>query len=136
VFIGLFIVPYFLLIGTGNPALITLALTLGLVLGQSTTQSTQTSLFAEQYEAPIRYSGVSVAYQFATVVWSGPTPIIAAGLFAWAGSWVPLACYIIVAAILSVACILPLREAAGAALGPVEAGKDDLAQVALRGRPA
>ncbi|MGI4951177.1 MAG: MFS transporter [Janthinobacterium lividum] len=136
VFIGLFIVPYFLLIGTGSPALITLALTLGLVLGQSTTQSTQTSLFAEQYEAPIRYSGVSVAYQFATVVWSGPTPIIAAALFAWSGSWVPLAAYIIVAAVLSVLCILPLREAAGAALGPVQDGADALDAPALRARTA
>ncbi len=136
VFIGVFIVPYFLLINTGNPVLVTLALTLGLVFGQSSTQSTQTSLLAEQYEASIRYSGVSVAYQFATVVWSGPTPIIAASLFAWSGSWVPLACYIGGAAVLSVVCILPLREAAGASLGPVEPGEDTLSEIPLQTRPA
>lgn len=136
VFIGLFIVPYFLLLGTGSPVLITLAMTLGLAVGQSSTQATQTSLCAEQYEASIRYSGVSVAYQFATVVWSGPTPIIAASLFAWFGSWVPLACYIVAAAVLSVLCILPLREAAGAPLGPMVPGADDVADMALQSRPA
>lgn len=122
IFIGVFVVPYFWMIGTGNPVVITLALVMGLGFGQAATQSVQTSLFAEQYEAPIRYSGVSVAYQCATVVWSGPTPILAASLWAWSGSWVPLAAYIIAAAILSVLCIVPLREAAGKSLdllGPV-----------------
>lgn len=61
VFIGLFIVPFFLLLGTGNTALVILALTAGMVLGQSSTQSTQPAFVSEQYEAAIRYSGVSVA---------------------------------------------------------------------------
>jgi len=113
IFNGLFIVPFFLMLDTANPVMITLAMTLALVFGQATTQSTQPSLFAEQYSPSIRYSGVSIAYQFATVLWSGPTPMIAAALFAWSGSWIPLACYIVVAAVLSVLTIAPLREAAG-----------------------
>jgi MHS family shikimate/dehydroshikimate transporter-like MFS transporter len=117
IFIGLFIVPFFWMLDTGDSTMITLAMTLGLVFGQAPTQSTQPSLFAEQYDAQIRYSGVSVAYQLATVIWSGPTPLIAASLWAWTGSWVPLVCYIGAAACLSVATILPLREAAGEELG-------------------
>ena len=131
-FIGLFVVPYFLMIGTGNIGIISLAMVLGLVLGQAPTQATQPSFCAEQYEAPIRYSGVSLAYQFATVLWSGPTPILAASLFAWSGSWVPLAIYIVAAAVLSVACIAPLREAAGGALSSPGAAADDLAVAPLR----
>ncbi len=122
VFTGLFIVPFFLLIGTGSATLITLALVGGLVFGQATTQAVQPSLFAEQYEAPIRYSGVSVAYQFATVIWSGPTPVLAAALWAWSGSWWPLAGYIAAASVVSVLCIRPLREAAGHELGAVASG--------------
>jgi MFS transporter, MHS family, shikimate and dehydroshikimate transport protein len=136
VFIGLFIVPFFLLIGTGSATLITLAMVLGLVFGQAPTQATQPSLFAEQYEASIRYSGVSVGYQFATVLWSGPTPILAAALWAWSGSWWPLAGYIGAAAVLSVFCIRPLREAAGAELGPIEAEAGPDGAVAFRGAPA
>jgi MFS transporter, MHS family, shikimate and dehydroshikimate transport protein len=116
IFNGLFIIPFFLFLDTANVFWITAAMTLSIVLGQATTQSTQTSLVAEQYTASVRYSGVSVAYQFATVLWSGPTPMIAAALWAWSGSWIPLACYIIAAACLSVLTIIPLREAAGADL--------------------
>ena len=121
VFIGLFIVPFFLLVDTGSVALVTLALVLALVLGQSTTQSVQPCLLAEQYEASICYSGVSIAYQFATVIWSGPTPMLAAALFAWSGSWWPLAAYIAAAAVLSVACTVRLREGMGAELGWTDA---------------
>ncbi|BAQ49978.1 MULTISPECIES: MFS transporter [Methylobacterium] len=136
VFIGLFIVPFFLLITSRDPVLITVAMVLGLVFGQATTQAVQPSLFAEQYEAAIRYSGVSVAYQFATVLWSGPTPILAAALWAWSGSWWPLAGYIVAAALVSVLCIRPLREAAGAALGAATAEAEESDGVALRGAVA
>ena len=135
-FIGLFVVPYFLMIGTGNTGVVILAMVLGLVLGQAPVQATQPSFCAEQYEASIRYSGVSLAYQFATVVWSGPTPILAASLFAWSGSWVPLAIYVVAAAVLSLACIAPLREAAGGALTPPDAAPRDLAVAPLRSRAA
>jgi len=132
VFTGLFIVPFFLLIGTGDALLITLAMVCGLVFGQATTQAVQPSLFAEQYEAAIRYSGVSVAYQFATVIWSGPTPVLAAALWAWSGSWWPLAAYIVAAAVVSVLCIWPLREAAGLDLAALGSTPEESDAVALR----
>ena len=49
-------------------------------------------------------------------------PMIAAALWAWSGSWIPLACYIIAAACLSVVTIIPLREAAGADLEDEQSG--------------
>lgn len=136
VFIGLFIIPFFLMLATRSFAMVTAAMVLGLVFGQATTQATQPSLFAEQYEASIRYSGVSIAYQFATVLWSGPTPILAASLWAWTGSWWPLVAYIMAAAALSVACIARLREAAGRELGELEPRDMPRAPAALREQAA
>ena len=135
-FIAVFMIPFMLMIGTGSTALITLAMVLGLVFGQATTQATQPSLFAEQYETAIRYSGVSVAYQFATVIWSGPTPLIAAALWAWSGSWWPLAGYITIASVLSVLCALLLREAAGGDLNPAPSSTLDDVGAALQGQTA
>lgn len=131
IFIGLFIAPFFMMLDTGDTFMITLAMTLGLVFGQSPTQSTQPSLISEQYGADIRYSGVSVAYQVATVIWSGPTPLIAASLWAWTGSWIPIACYIGAAACISVIALLPLREAAGEELGqPLPLDREGLPRLA------
>ncbi len=135
VFIGLFIVPFFLLIASRDPVLITVAMVARPRLRAGDDQAVQPSLFAEQYEAAIRYSGVSVAYQFATVLWSGPTPILAAALWAWSGSWWPLAGYIVGAAVVSVLCIRPLREAAGRrARRGDRRGREGSATAALRGQ--
>lgn len=68
------------------------------------------------------------------MIWSGPTPILAAALWAWSGSWWPLAIYIMLAAVLSVACILPLREAAGQEMGPLEVAPDGAMPGLLRER--
>ncbi|SAL76167.1 MFS transporter [Caballeronia telluris] len=120
IFLGLFIYPFFAMLDTGSYPMIVLAMTLALTIGQGSTQAAQPSLFGEQYHAAIRYSGVSVAYQFATVIWSGPTPILAALFVLWAGSYWPLVAYVGLAAVISVCAIIPLREAAGQELGTLE----------------
>lgn len=119
IFIGLFIYPFFAMLHTGSFPMIVAAISIALV-GQGSTQAVQPSLMGEQYHAAIRYSGVSVAYQFATVIWSGPTPILAALLVSWAGGYWPLAAYIVIASVISVLGIIPLREAAGRELGVLE----------------
>jgi MFS transporter, MHS family, shikimate and dehydroshikimate transport protein len=120
IFLGLFIYPYFLMLNTGSYPLIVLAMSMAMAIGEGSVQAAQPSLFAEQYTSGVRYSGVSLAYQLATVSWSGPTPVIAAMLIAWAGGYMPLVGYIIVLAIISVVSIIPLREAAGVELSKLE----------------
>ncbi|WP_159997393.1 MFS transporter [Roseomonas sp. 18066] len=119
-FIGLAIVPFFLLLNTRDFGMVAFAMVAMLAIGQGAMQSVKPALFAEQYEASIRYSGLSIAYQFATVVWSGPTPILAASLWAWSGSWWPLALYVIAASLIAMLCTRQLREAAGRPLAEVE----------------
>jgi MFS transporter, MHS family, shikimate and dehydroshikimate transport protein len=129
IFIGLFIFPFYAMLHTASYPMIVAAISIALI-GQGSTQAVQPSLMGEQYAASIRYSGVSVAYQFATVIWSGPTPILAALLVGWAGSYWPLAAYIVLAAVISVVGIMQLREAAGEELGLKEpvAAEDDAAR--------
>jgi MFS transporter, MHS family, shikimate and dehydroshikimate transport protein len=120
IFLGLFIYPYFLMLNTGSYPLIVLAMSMAMAIGEGAVQAAQPSLFAEQYTSGVRYSGVSLAYQLATVSWSGPTPVIAAMLIAWAGGYMPLVGYIMLLAVISVVSIIPLREAAGVELSKLE----------------
>ncbi|SDV51546.1 MFS transporter [Chitinasiproducens palmae] len=136
IFLGLFMYPFFAMLDTGSYPMIVLAMTLALTIGQGSTQAAQPSLFGEQYQAAIRYSGVSVAYQFATVIWSGPTPILAALFVLWAGSYWPLVAYVGIAAVISVLAIVPLREAAGRELGSLEPLPGDASETASRSATA
>lgn len=133
IFLGLFIYPYFMLLNTGSYPLIVLAMSLAMAVGEGSVQAAQPSLFAEQYSSGVRYSGVSLAYQLATVSWSGPTPVIAAMLIAWAGGYWPLVGYIIFLAVISVVSIVPLREAAGVELSTLEESSEEDAPRFARG---
>lgn len=124
IFLGAFIFPFFKMLDTGNYPVIVTAITVAMVCGLGSTLSAQPALISEQYPAAIRYSGVSVAYQLATVIWSGPTPILAALFVMWAGGYWLLAAYIVLAAVISVLGIMPLREAAGVDLSALERGAD------------
>jgi MFS family permease len=120
IFTGLFIFPFFKILGSGSYPAIVAAMTFAMTIGLGSTLSVQPALISEQYPAAIRYSGVSVAYQLATVIWSGPTPILAAMFVLWAGGYWLLAGYIVLAAVISVLGIMPLREAAGVELSSLE----------------
>ncbi len=120
IFTGLFIFPFFKILGSGSYPAIVVAMTFAMTIGLGSTLSVQPALISEQYPAAIRYSGVSVAYQLATVIWSGPTPILAAMFVLWAGGYWLLAGYIVLAAVISVLGIMPLREAAGVELSSLE----------------
>ncbi|SAK51164.1 major facilitator transporter [Caballeronia calidae] len=124
IFLGAFIFPFFKMLDTGSYPVIVTAISLAMVFGLGSTLSAQPALISEQYPAAIRYSGVSVAYQLATVIWSGPTPILAALFVMWAGGYWLLAAYIVVAAVISVLGIMPLREAAGLELSALEHGTE------------
>lgn len=119
-FLGLFIFPFFEMLNTGSYPLIVAAMAIAMMIGQGSTQATQSSLFAEQFPSAIRYSGVSLAYQLATVIWSGPSPMLAAMFVMWSGSYWPIAAYVAAAAVISVLSILPLREAAGKEMESLE----------------
>lgn len=110
VFLAVYAFPFFALLQSGNQTLIWLALALGLGIGHAATGSVLSVIYAEQYPARYRYTGASFSYQFAGVISSGPTPIIAAALVATTGSSLGVSMYLIAAAAVSLVCLVFLKE--------------------------
>lgn len=114
--------PYFVLLNTGIPVLIILALSLSLGCAHACLYGPQASLIAERFPTRLRYTGASLGYQLASIIAGGPAPIIATYLLVPSPSrspaalaWTPIALYIIAAALVSLLSALSLKEYAGRA---------------------
>jgi len=116
---GLFALPSFLLLGTGRvaPAMLALVVAFGLV--HPMMEATLASFWSELFETRVRYSGLSFVYQFSGIFASGMTPLVATWLLSEGGGrpWL-LAGYMAGAALLSVICVLALRETCGTDIFP------------------
>ena len=89
----LFAFPFFWLLETRSPATIVLAVTLGLAFGNGAISSVQPDYFARFFPTNVRYSGISLGRESATVIGAGLAPVIATLLVSWAGaSWPVAAC--------------------------------------------
>src|ERR687886_1064569 len=87
--------PYFLLIQTGSVALVILASVLGLSIAHATAYGPMSAYFAELFGTRVRYSGVSIGYQLASIIGGGGGPPLppffvaaAGGRFLPLGAWV------------------------------------------------
>lgn len=110
VFLALFVFPFFWLINTGSTALVWLALVLGLGVGHAALGGPQAAFFSELFGTRLRYSGVSLGVQLASMIAGGFTPFIAAALLAWSGSYWPVAVYLGVLALIAVLAALIAPE--------------------------
>src|SRR5262249_20815333 len=72
--------PVFWLIDTGSPALVLLALFLGLMTGHAAMYAPQGAFFSELFGTSVRYSGASLGVQLSSVLAGGLSPIIAVRL--------------------------------------------------------
>jgi MFS transporter, MHS family, shikimate and dehydroshikimate transport protein len=101
-------VPYFLLVGTGNVGLFILG---GLVVQacRSAVYGPQSAYFAEQFPTHLRYSGASLAYQFASIL-GGIAPAVCGLLVLWTGSLMSVAAYVAAMALVSLACSWAMTE--------------------------
>ncbi|HEY8342805.1 MAG TPA: MFS transporter [Calditerricola sp.] len=88
-FTVLFSFPFFWMVETKNPFLIWLAIGLAMGVGHAAMYGPQAAFFAELFGTRVRYSGISIGYQLASVFGGGLAPFIATSLLAWAGgdSW-------------------------------------------------
>jgi MFS family permease len=109
----LYMFPYFLLLGTKNPVLVILSILLSFGLCHAILWGPEAALIAEQFQTRFRYSGASVGAQLASPLSGGLAPIIAVALLqSYHGSFVPVALFLIVIAIVSAFCLLGLKERA------------------------
>jgi MHS family shikimate/dehydroshikimate transporter-like MFS transporter len=100
-FLVLFAFPFFWLANTESPTLIRLAIVLAFAVGNGAMFATQPAFFSELFGTRVRYSGVSLGYQLTAVFAGGLAPFIATALLAWAGSYWPVALYVMAAALIS-----------------------------------
>jgi MFS family permease len=118
VVMGVYVLPYFLLLDTRNPWLVVLAIVLALPICHAWLYGLQAALIAEQFATPYRYTGASLGYQLASVTAGGPAPLVATYLLANHGPVAPyllIALYLVALSVVSFISILPLKEYAGKA---------------------
>ncbi|GAA4931310.1 metabolite-proton symporter [Nonomuraea thailandensis] len=99
-------------VNTGNTVLIAVfMLVMGAVLAM--THAPQGTLTASFFPVEIRYSGTSVAYQLASLLGGGITPLVAASLFASTGTSLSITAYLAVVSAISLgaALVIPRNDA-------------------------
>ncbi len=101
-FSALFAFPFFLMVGTRNPVMISLAFILIMGIGGGGMFGPQASYFAELFGPRLRYSGFAFARELGSILAGGPSPLIAALLVGWlAGAPWGVACYVILLSLLT-----------------------------------
>ena len=109
-----FAFPMFLLVNTGSPIAIIIAVVLAYAVIQNSLAGAQGAWFPELFNANTRASGASLAYQFSAIV-SGFTPFVVTLLYsAW--GWAGAATLFGVYALIGLIATLVTRET----FGPVE----------------
>lgn len=85
-------VPLFKAIGSGSYSVYVAATILALALNYAIVFARQSNLYAAQFPAELRYSGMSMGVQFASALGGGLAPIVAATLVAKSASIVQAGC--------------------------------------------
>jgi MHS family proline/betaine transporter-like MFS transporter len=104
--------PLFALLNSGSLAA-AIAAHCGLAAIESIYVSTAVSAGVELFATSVRYSGFSIGYNICVAGFGGTTPYLVTWLTASTANTMAPACYLIVAAVISVATVLTLRETAG-----------------------
>ncbi|HEX2300241.1 MAG TPA: MFS transporter, partial [Pseudonocardiaceae bacterium] len=109
-FTAIFMIPFFLLVGTEQPVLVVLALVIATALGWAPVIAVQPAFYAELFGARVRYSGFATSREIGAAL-AGFTPLIATALVAAADGapWV-VAGYMIVLCAISLVAFLAVPE--------------------------
>jgi MFS transporter, MHS family, shikimate and dehydroshikimate transport protein len=106
IFSALMSFPLFMLLATKNPQLSWIAIVLGLAVGHAAMYGPQASFLSELFGTKVRYSGVSLGYNLASIFAGALSPLIATGLMtAYAPETWPISVYMIVLAIITIVSV-------------------------------
>ena len=104
--LGLFIVPWFMLLNTGTTWGIVLAAVIAFGVLWAPVTAVLGTLCSEIFSANVRYTGITLGYQLGAALAGGTAPLIATGLLAkYDGDWVPVAWYLAVTVTISLIAI-------------------------------
>ncbi|WP_028217574.1 MFS transporter [Paraburkholderia oxyphila] len=115
--VGLIVVafPFFWLLDTRAPALIWLALLLGNAVCHGAMIGTQPSLMGELFSTEVRYSGMALGHEIASVFAGGLSPLVATALLAkYHAAW-PVAVMLMTMGAITVIALVCTRETVRAA---------------------
>jgi metabolite-proton symporter len=106
-----FAFPYYAMLEIRETVWIMIAVILSLSIAHAFLYSVQASLIPELFGTRLRYSGASISYQLAAPFAGGLAPLIATWLSdKYPEQYWPLALYIILISVLSMACVYRLAE--------------------------
>jgi len=113
--LGLFIVPWFMLLNTGTTWGIVLATVIAFGVLWAPVTAVLGTLCSEIFSANVRYTGITLGYQLGAALAGGTAPLIATGLLAkYNGDWVPVAWYLAVTVVISliaIFCVSRVKQA-------------------------
>jgi MFS family permease len=103
--------PLFMLLGTKNPQLGWIAIVLGLAVGHAAMYGPQASFLSELFGTKVRYSGVSLGYNLASIFAGALSPLIAVGLMtAYKPETWPISVYMIALALITIVSVYFAKE--------------------------
>jgi metabolite-proton symporter len=111
IFSALMSFPLFMLLGTKNPQLGWIAIVLGLAVGHAAMYGPQASFLSELFGTKVRYSGVSLGYNLASIFAGALSPLIATGLMtAYKPETWPISLYMIALALITIVSVYYATE--------------------------
>jgi MHS family shikimate/dehydroshikimate transporter-like MFS transporter len=124
--------PVFWLVNTGNPVLLTIAITLYTALVMIAGPTVMVILLSELFDTDVRYTGTSLVYQLSQMLGAGFSPVIAASLIALAGGGTNIglvAGFVVIIALASSVAIWRAPETRDASLTTVGRRAEPVADV-------
>lgn len=115
VLLGLWAIPMWLLIDTGNIFMYFLALFI-MTIGLGLSYGPQAALYTEMFPADIRYSGVSIGYAIGAILGGAFAPMIADLVFTATGASWTIGLYILLVTIVSLIAVSLVKETKGVPL--------------------
>ncbi|MFG6083282.1 MFS transporter [Paracoccus litorisediminis] len=107
---GLFAFPYFHMVNSGSTASLSLATVIIFGLMWSPITAVLGTLCSEIFATKVRYTGITLGYQIGAALAGGTAPLIATWLIGRYDTWQPVAIYIMLLAVISLASAFAIRK--------------------------
>lgn len=107
----LYAFPYFLLLHQDTFLTLLISTVIGLGIIWAPITAVLGTMFSEIFDAKVRYTGVTLGYQIGAALAGGTAPLVATALLVeFNNSWIPIAIYIMLTAIISLASVWAIRD--------------------------
>lgn len=108
---ALFAFPYFWMLQQQSVVLLVIATVIALGIIWAPITSVLGTMFSEIFDAKVRYTGITLGYQIGAAVAGGTAPLVATSLMLeFNNSYIPVACYIIFTALVSLVAIWAVKD--------------------------